>query len=55
MPHDALCEIIDRLVRDSGMTETEAILLVGSMIDEEMPYITKLLKSDDSCEDTMLS
>ena len=34
MLHDAMCEIIDRLIYDSGMTEAEAISLVGRMLEE---------------------
>lgn len=36
MIHNALCEIIDRLIHD-GLTETEAISLVGRMLQEEIP------------------
>ena len=37
MIHDSLCTLIDCLVYDSGMTETEVISLIGRVIQEELP------------------
>lgn len=51
MVHDALLEIIDRLISDSGMSETEAICLVGRMLQEEIPNYEDLLEKEFSCED----
>ncbi|MBR0399184.1 MAG: hypothetical protein IJI10_13140 [Eubacterium sp.] len=48
MINSALCEIIDRLIYDSGMTETEAICLVGRMLQEEIPGCIEVLESEKS-------
>ena len=48
MMHDSLCTLIDCLVYDSGMTETEAISLIGRVIQEELPIWNSLLQP--SCE-----
>ncbi len=39
MQHDALREIIDRLIEDSGMSQGDATTLVARMLAEEAPFI----------------
>ena len=43
MLHDAMCEVIDRLIEDSGMTEEEAFDLVGQMLEEEAPLFMAMM------------
>ena len=52
--HEALCKVIDHLIDDSGFTETEAIMLVGQLLEEEGPNIAKLLESDSDMDQNML-
>lgn len=51
MMHDAMCEIIDRLIYYSGMSETEAICLVGKMLQQETPNCADLLESAERLDD----
>lgn len=37
MTDKALAEILDRLIYDSGLTELEAIFLIGRMLLEDFP------------------
>ena len=37
MSHSALCEIIDRLIFDSDLTEMDAVCLVSKMLLDEIP------------------
>lgn len=48
MLHAAMCEVIDRLIYDSGLSEAEAILLVGRLLEEEFPFIADVLESDSN-------
>lgn len=47
MIHDALCEIIDRLIQDSGMSENEAFCLLGKLFLEEIPGCIEMLEAPE--------
>ena len=47
MIHSALCEIIDRLIRDSGMSENEAFCLLGKLFLEELPGCIEMLEASE--------
>lgn len=48
MIHDALCEIIDRLIQDSGMSENEAFCLLGKLFLEELPGCIEMLEASEN-------
>ena len=47
MIHSALCEIIDRLIRDSGMSDNEAFCLLGKLFLEELPGCIEMLEASE--------
>ncbi len=45
MEHETLCKVIDILI-EHGMTEAEAIMTVGQLIEEEGPAVVRMMEED---------
>lgn len=50
MRERALTEIIDRLIYDSGLTEQEAIFLLGRMLLEDFPSCANDINAADDAQ-----
>ena len=55
MIEKALTEIIDRLIQDSGMTETEAFCLVGRLLQEEAYDFVEMMDRQESSDHRILN